>query len=98
MIAPCPLDLNKQTSVPAAGRSLSARNGLCDATNSERSTVANLPERAVRQGLIHDLVGDGEHAWRNSDAESLRGLQIDHQFELGRQHHRQIGSFSPLRM
>src|SRR5262249_57056524 len=32
------------------------------------------------------LVGDGEHAWRNGEAEQPRGLSVDDQLELARLH------------
>jgi hypothetical protein len=33
--------------------------------------------------LFDHLVGDGEHAWRNGEAEQPRGLSVDDQLELG---------------
>jgi hypothetical protein len=38
-----------------------------------------------------DIVSDRKHSWRNGQAESLGGLEVDHQFELGRSHDRQVG-------
>src|SRR5260370_3623373 len=38
----------------------------------------------------HSLVGDGEDARRNCQAERPRGVEIDHEFQLGRPHYRQI--------
>src|SRR5712691_226127 len=39
------------------------------------------------------LVGAGKHCWWNGEAESLRGLEIDGQLELGRRLYRQVGGF-----
>src|SRR6516162_8545851 len=39
------------------------------------------------------LVGDGEHSGWNIKAEHFCGLEIDHQLELGRLQHRQVGRF-----
>ena len=38
---------------------------------------------AANARLFDYLVGKGEHARGNSDAERLGGLEIDHQLELG---------------
>src|ERR1700730_2126648 len=46
--------------------------------------------------LLDHLVGDGEHTWRNSDAERFRRLEVDRQLELGRLQHRQIGGLLAL--
>ena len=48
------------------------------------------PPRALDQSL-DDLVGAGKDRWRDREAESLRGLQIDDQLEIGRLLDRQIG-------
>src|SRR3954447_441447 len=42
------------------------------------------------QQLFDNLVGSGEERWRHSEAECLRGLQVDHQLEFGRLQDRQI--------
>ena len=41
--------------------------------------------------LLDYLVGESEELGRKLDAERLRGLEIDHQLELGRLLHRQLG-------
>src|SRR5262245_17364512 len=41
--------------------------------------------------LLDHLVGAGEQRWRHSDAERLRGLEIDCQLVLGRRLYRQVG-------
>ena len=38
----------------------------------------------------------GRAASRDVEAERLGGLEIDHQLELGRLHHRQVGGLLPL--
>ena len=39
------------------------------------------------KGLFDHLVGACEYAWRNGEAERLRGLGVDRQFVLGRRLH-----------
>src|SRR5215472_18522485 len=51
---------------------------------------------AAKERLFDHFVGDGEHAWRNGETECLRGFQVDHQIELSRLHHRQIGGLLAL--
>src|SRR5437667_9249305 len=46
---------------------------------------------------LDHLVGTCEQRRWHVEAERLGGLAIDHQFELGGLHDRQIGRFSPLR-
>src|SRR6516164_11643000 len=46
--------------------------------------------------LFDDLVGEREELGRKLDAERLRGLEIDHQLELGRLLHRQLGRLGAL--
>ena len=41
-------------------------------------------ERPSRYRLLDHLVGEREHAGRQIEAERLGGVQIDHQFILGR--------------
>ena len=49
--------------------------------------------------LLNHLVGASASTLsRDTDAERLSGLEIEHGFELGRLHHRQVEGFSPLRM
>jgi len=47
---------------------------------------------------LDHLVGDREHAGRNSEGERLGGVEINNQLELSRLLNRQITGFSPLRM
>ena len=42
--------------------------------------------------LFDHLVGEGEHPWRNIEAQRLGGLKVDHQLELGRLQHREADS------
>ena len=48
-------------------------------------------KKMYRVSLLDHLVGAGEQRRRNVDAKRLRGLEIDHQLELGRLLDRQIG-------
>ena len=41
---------------------------------------------AWRLPSFNHLIGDCEHAWRDCEAEGLRGLEIDDQREFGWQH------------
>src|SRR5258708_16249897 len=41
--------------------------------------------------LFDHLVGNGEHARWNGEAERLGGLEVDNEFEFGRLHDRHIG-------
>ena len=45
--------------------------------------------------LFDHLVGLGKHGLRNREPQRLRSLQVDDQFELGRQLHRQVGRRCP---
>jgi hypothetical protein len=48
---------------------------ICSATNAVRCYIAL---------LFNHLVGAGEQRLRHGEAQRLRGLEIDHQLELGR--------------
>jgi hypothetical protein len=44
------------------------------------AAVGQVQTLAVQQndaGLFNDLVGNGEHAWQNGQAERLRGPEVD---------------------
>src|SRR5215471_9064064 len=46
--------------------------------------------------LFDHLVGDGEHACRNGEAELLSRRSVDNELEFGRLQHRQVGGLSAL--
>jgi hypothetical protein len=48
--------------------------------------------------LLDHLVGDREHAGRNSEGERLGGVEINNQLELSRLLNRQITGLLALRM
>ena len=52
--------------------------------------------RSKQHRLFDDLVGAREHRGRHIEAERLGGLEIDHQFVLGRRLHRQVGRLLAL--
>src|SRR5262245_31011422 len=45
---------------------------------------------------LDHLVSDSEQSWREANAECLRGVQVDHELELGRLHHRQVAGLFAL--
>jgi hypothetical protein len=47
--------------------------------------------RCSKKSSFDHLVGAGEHAKRNCQAQRLSGLEVDHQRERGRLDNRQIG-------
>src|SRR5207247_1276572 len=60
-----------------------------------RSHVSKVPEAEVAR-LFYHLVGAGEQRRWHDDAKRLSGLQIDHQFELGRLLDGQVRRFRSL--
>src|SRR6266478_305828 len=50
-----------------------------------------VPQRSCRDQLFDHPVGDCEQCRRHRQTERLRGLQVDHQFELGRLYDRKVG-------
>src|SRR5712692_5574551 len=54
------------------------------------------PKRKWSKSLFDHLVGPGRQTRRNFKTERLGGLQVDHEFELGRPHERQLGDLGAL--
>src|SRR5215510_8739739 len=52
--------------------------------------------RSTPAASFDHLVGEREHLRRQSKAERLRGLQVEKEFEFGRQLDRQVAGFCPL--
>ncbi len=77
-------------------RSLRPRVGLFaplrdKVTSSAQSLVPSAQPR-VRSASFDHLVGRHLHDQRHGKTERLRGLEVDHEFELGRLFHRQVGA------
>src|SRR5207248_10665684 len=51
--------------------------------------------RAANCSLLDHLVGEQLHRIGNREAQGLRSLEIDHEFELGRPLHRQVSWLLP---
>jgi hypothetical protein len=51
-------------------------------------TGRSVADKRHRAASLDHLVGDGEQVLRHVDAKRLCSLEVDHQFELGRLHHR----------
>src|SRR5205085_10511843 len=45
---------------------------------------------------LDHLVGDGEQPWRKAQAECFGGVEVDHEIEFGRLHHRQVRGLRAL--
>jgi len=53
-------------------------------------------ERTFRRSLFNHLVGDGENARRDGEAERFGGFEVERENEFGRQQHRQVARFFAL--
>ena len=53
--------------------------------------MSALCQKRTSRHLFNHFVGAGEQLWRNGEAQCLRRLEINYQFEIGRLYHRQIG-------
>ena len=53
--------------------------------------MSPLGQADLERRLFDHLVGAGEYCRRNCKAQRLRGFQIDHQLELGRRLHWEVG-------
>src|SRR5262245_55160432 len=54
---------------------------------------AGLERQASYAGSLNNLVRPREHRWRDREAEGLRGLEVDHQVELGGLFNGQVRGF-----
>src|SRR5271169_2886044 len=80
--------------------------GLCPLWSKSRQTIATQRLSAMCQNRTHapqqtaslfdHLVGDGEHACRNGEAERLSGRAVDDELEFCRLQHRQVGRLRAL--
>jgi hypothetical protein len=85
--------LCRQTPEVGAVCGKAARTVLCGGRAMKRTSLPLL-----RRGdpLFDHLVRDRKQLGRHLDAECSRGFQVDHEFELGRLHHRQVGRLLAL--
>src|ERR1017187_6596544 len=56
--------------------------------------ATNAPQQTA--SLFDHLVGNGEHARGNGEAERFRGLEVDHELEFCRLNYRHIGGLGAL--